>query len=622
MNFFSKSVYSKILYIVGILELIMTALAILSYFTITILNQRDKVRKLESGIYFITQIRTDFSKIRNIGLVDRFNSKNAELDTLLNDFEFQDELINFKNTKNKYSELIEEYIEKVKSRGLDENKGIEGEFRDIIHKIENKVLNSKNKELIIELLQARRSEKDFIMRQSDKYIAKVESAVAKFKIQLNKANFNRNEELELSVLADDYLTYFHKFVDIIADIRAYEKTLDYYEKTLESLSEKIVKEKSTTADKIQLALIIIVIVTTIFSIIWAIRIAKAISRPLTELIQSVDKIAAGNYDAYVQIKSRDEIGSLAKTFNKMVSNLKVSKEIISEQQDELVNANLELENRVEERTYQLEDALEELKIEIDNKNELSKELIVAHENLELALQKEKELNELKTRFVAMVSHEYRTPLTVILSSTYILEKCKIHGKEDLFNDQLYKIQDSVKLMTALLEDVLILGKSDSGRVDTRYTEFDLVEFLRKSIDNMKYVDMGKHLIKYNADKSRININSDPIIINHILSNLLSNAAKYSDAGSEISVSVDADYDYAVFSVEDSGIGIPADDLEYLFEPFHRSQNVGTISGTGLGLTIAKRLIETLHGKIFVESEVGKGTKFTVRLPMNNNHKLN
>ncbi len=621
MNYFSKSLRAKIILMASVLELVLVAIVFLSYYTIDMLNQRDKLRIIEASINTATQFRIEFSKTRDLNIAKKFYDKINKIDAYIDELE-SSQLYSLNSNKDNYVKLFKQYVDTMKYRGLDENNGIEGEFRNGVHNIENMVYLSRSKDLIINILQARRSEKDFIMRKSSKYITKVENSISQFKKILLNSGMSSREKSNILKYSDYYLEGFYKLVNVFKILNSMENQFEKLELVIKDNSEELVAEKSKIADNTQFILIIIISLTVICSVIWSFIIAKAISKPIIELNNTTLKIAEGNYDVRINVNSNDEIGVLSNSFRTMLQNIKLSKQIILDQQEKLVDANIELEDRVEDRTAQLEDALIELRTEMDEKNRISTELIIAQENLELALQSEREINELKTRFVSMVSHEYRTPLTVILSSTYILEKCKINGESDMFSTQLSRIQDSVKLMTALLEDVLILGKSDTGNVSTRYTEFDLVDFMRKSIDNLKYVDMGKHNIKLNYQTNNIFINSDPIIINHILSNLLSNASKYSDYGSEIIVSIDSTIDEVQFSVEDNGIGIPQQDIGNLFEPFHRSNNVGSISGTGLGLTIAKRLIETLNGNITVTSEVNYGTIFTVTLPKNLNHTLN
>jgi signal transduction histidine kinase len=242
------------------------------------------------------------------------------------------------------------------------------------------------------------------------------------------------------------------------------------------------------------------------------------------------------------------------------------------------------------------------------------------ERLQQALQAEQELSELKSRFINTVCHEYRTPLTSIYSSSEILEHYRHQLSEEKQVFYLKRIQSSVYHLTQLVEDVLFLGKADSGHLNTRLKKIDLIQFCELFI--REEVNFNSHLshfpeLKFSFDCSSIVVSLDELLFRQILSNLVSNAIKYSLPKGVIEIHLSLDVNKVLISIRDYGIGIPEDELDKIFEPFYRCSSASSISGTGLGLAIVKRAVETLHGSLKVESELGKGSTFTVILPLKN-----
>ncbi|WP_017720859.1 hybrid sensor histidine kinase/response regulator [Kamptonema formosum] len=241
-----------------------------------------------------------------------------------------------------------------------------------------------------------------------------------------------------------------------------------------------------------------------------------------------------------------------------------------------------------------------------------------------ALQKEKELNELKSRFVSMVSHEFRTPLSTILFSAGLLETYGPKWPEEKKVTHLHRIQTAVRQMTGLLEDILVIGKAEAGKLEFNPAPLDLEQFCREIAEEIQITDVNKHCINF-VSQGRLNdAIMDDKMLRHILSNLLSNAIKYSPEGSTVDFELTAlehrgeeQSPAVVFRIQDRGIGIPPEDVDRLFETFYRATNVGTIQGTGLGLAIVKRAVDLHGGEIDVKSEVGAGTRFTVTLPYTN-----
>jgi len=235
--------------------------------------------------------------------------------------------------------------------------------------------------------------------------------------------------------------------------------------------------------------------------------------------------------------------------------------------------------------------------------------------LQTALQKERELGRLKTNFVAMVSHELRTPLEVIISSTDILDRYNDRlGVMDR-DEHINAIRRSVNRMSSMMEDVLLLGRLENSRVQLRIDDVDLALCCQRVASEVSLAMSGKCPILLQLQDDLPLAKADENLFRHILTNLLSNAAKYSTVGSPLKVTLSRNGEDAVIVVADSGMGIPKPDLDHLFEAFYRGSNAANIAGTGLGLVIIRRCVDLHRGTITVVSEEGKGTIFTVRSPI-------
>ncbi len=239
----------------------------------------------------------------------------------------------------------------------------------------------------------------------------------------------------------------------------------------------------------------------------------------------------------------------------------------------------------------------------------------AEEEIRNALKRERELIELKSRFVSMVSHEIRTPLNVILASTQILERYSDKWSSEKKNEFFSRIKESVKKMTELLNDVLLIGRVEFGKKDLNLMPVDLIQFCSELVNEMQMGVGGKHRIAFDSKSQNANACVDKKLLRQILTNLLSNAIKYSPQGSCVHFELSCQDAEAIFEIRDEGIGIPPEDQDKIFESFHRATNAKNITGTGLGLAVVKQSVDMHGGKIAVSSEIGVGTTFTVRLPM-------
>lgn len=246
---------------------------------------------------------------------------------------------------------------------------------------------------------------------------------------------------------------------------------------------------------------------------------------------------------------------------------------------------------------------------------MSKQKILNIDELAIDSKIIKELNEFKFRFMSIASHEFRTPLTTILTSSELLLMIGRSISEDKYVDYIIQIQNSVIYMTSILDDILTINKIETGKWKFNPTKTNLTSFCNKMIEDAKNFTLENHKIIFKSNFKNNYAIIDNKLLQHIISNLLSNAIKYSPSGGEIELKLEKSKSDLVFSVEDYGIGIMKKDQEKLFDIFYRGKNAEKYEGTGLGLSIVKRCVESHGGKIKFESKLNKGTRFEVTIPM-------
>lgn len=258
--------------------------------------------------------------------------------------------------------------------------------------------------------------------------------------------------------------------------------------------------------------------------------------------------------------------------------------------------NQALEKEVEKRTANLELALSHL--------------ASSQAELKDALEKEKELSEIKSRFVSMASHEFRTPLSAILSSAALIGKYPSSEDQPRREKHVQKIRDSVIHLNELLEDFLSLGRIEEGKIQVHYSSIAMHDLVTEIEDEVQGLLKPGQIIHHDVSPS-LKAVSDKRLLKHIFVNLLTNASKFSPANANIHWKIWEKDEQILATVEDEGMGIPEEDKTYLFSSFFRGRNVTNIQGTGLGLHIVKRYVDMLQGAISVESELGKGTRIFI-----------
>ncbi len=300
--------------------------------------------------------------------------------------------------------------------------------------------------------------------------------------------------------------------------------------------------------------------------------------------------------------------------NNFVMALVVDISVRKQQEDEKQKLNEKLEKEVERRTKDLKKAiskLEKLNIKLDKENKKRKK---AESETKIALEKEMELNELKTKFLSLVSHEFKTPLSAILTSALLLRKYKMTEQQPKRDKHIQTISDEVHYLNAILNDFLSLEKLDKGKVNYNFSTFNLSKVVNEVVYNANMLLKDGQQINYPENINGLSMYQDEKIVELALSNLVNNAIKYSFENTLIDIEIIQNRDVTVFKVKDNGIGIPLKDQKNIFNRYFRAENVLLTQGTGIGLNIVKDHLDNLNGKIYFESTENEGSTFTIELP--------
>ena len=253
---------------------------------------------------------------------------------------------------------------------------------------------------------------------------------------------------------------------------------------------------------------------------------------------------------------------------------------------------------------------------VSYRNEL--ELKVDERTLELneALKKEKELSEIKSKFVSTASHEFRTPLAAINFAAGSIKKYWAKMEPIKITEKLTKIEAQVMHMTELLDDILIVGQAGAGEIRNNPLNLNIGDFIHEIIQEVYNFCKESHeiLLIDNEELKDTDIFIDEKLGRNIFINLINNAVKFSPNAKKVTIELSSEKDYIIFSITDFGIGIATPELKNIFKPFVRGKNVDLIQGTGLGLSIVKEAVDLIRGEIIVKSDIGKGSSFTVRIP--------
>ncbi|MBP1223045.1 PAS domain-containing sensor histidine kinase [Flavobacterium sp. 1355] len=271
----------------------------------------------------------------------------------------------------------------------------------------------------------------------------------------------------------------------------------------------------------------------------------------------------------------------------------------------------EAENRLMQYTQHLEELVKD---RTQTLNETIEALTVTQEEVSNTLEKEKELNKIKSRLLSMASHEFRTPLSTIQLSTALIQRYVEDVNNPKIETHIHKIKSAIANLTAILNDFLLLEKAESNKIILQVSSFNLQDFIKEVIGELKLLTKKKQKIICVSSTEVAFVKLDKNLLKNCIINLVSNAIKYSGEETEIELWTAITDNAITINVKDNGIGIPEEDHKHLFEAFFRAHNTGNIPGTGLGLHIVSRYVSLMKGTISFKSAIDKGTLFTIELP--------
>jgi len=450
---------------------------------------------------------------------------------------------------------------------------------------------------------------------------------------------------DLTLLTSNILTsgsgasYDRILMDMGATLTRFHNHIDTMRNILTPMTRHINEEVGYNITRIKKTHDATILLTTVLVLIGIIVLGSAMTKPIRLLNQGTEAIVKGDYDHRIDLKGRDELSVLAERFNYMAEVLSNREKRLQQNKVELEELNLTLERKVDSRTKALREKQEEINhkyLEIESANEemqasyiqlqsttaeLEEAQSKLQENYNILKAMNEELqraNEVKNKFLSIMSHELRTPLTVINGYlSLVLDKNYGNPSKEL-RDIISVVKEQGNNQLGLIEDLLDLTRIESGEYKLNKQAFVPDALIAKAVENFRPEYEAKEIkVKVEADMEMPTVHWDFHKMLQVFQNLLDNALKFTPAGGEIRLSAKPKSEFIELRVEDNGIGIPKDRLDQIFERFYQVDSSSTrrYGGSGLGLSIVREIIVAHHGKVFVESDEGKGTCFLILMPV-------
>lgn len=582
------------------------AVAIFATIERAAMQERNDAHRMQVLIHKSEERKTLFLFHRQASDAQEVEQCVAEFISLANVYAGEPTVDSLKSQMYEYASMFRLLVPKMLARGYDENTGAEGMLRASVHEIETIVRVTGLTRLEADMLSARRSEKDFLLRRNKHYIQKTLEAVAVLKAHTLSSSLSASEKQRIIELADNYVTNFERAATLIAEMESISVNLGARFASMLAVTERFVVSREIRAKEVEQRMMAALALAIVLSVASALWLAHKLASPIIILKNAAHEMAVGMYIGEVHVQTRDEVQELAAAFNLMVKR-------IQERTTALQQSNLEL-REANRHIYHQNHILGEQATEIELVNS---ELQETNERLKAA-------NQEKNEFLGIAAHDLKNPLSGIKMLSKILQEQSEVLTPDDIRDMTGEILLSSARMFDLITTLLDVNALETGGIVLKPSHFDVDELLiavgvayeeaahQKSI-TLVHTPCPEPLVVY----------TDMTAARQVLDNLISNAVKYSPHGKNVHLMAYALSDMAVISIRDEGPGLTEDDKQKLFGKFTRlsARPTGGEHSTGLGLSIVKTLVERMGGSVRCESEYGHGATFVVELPIAKEYRL-
>ncbi|MBX3042388.1 MAG: HAMP domain-containing histidine kinase [Candidatus Kapabacteria bacterium] len=572
------SMFGKMIIFSSMIEIFLLLIVFLSLYSFRLNDKKQNLLDLEKTLNNCKNMRLELLLRRDSDFIEIYNNNISQInvnleiyDSISKELSSIDELFSLDSLKKFYKDLIKEYDVLFREFGLSEDTGIEGKFRDKIHKLEEFLRNNNDDRLLFFLLQARRREKDYIMRGREEYADQVHHLINRFVEEVEKSKMTKSNKVEFISLAKDYDKSFAEFVIIFEKLSELEQQMSLIENDIEKLITNLVISESEVIDNFVMSLVPIFAISIFVSIILSVLIARSITKPLIHLKDATIKVADGDLSYKVKIESNDEIGEVARFFNIMTEKIAKANDTIVNQQNKL--------------------------------NEQYSEL--------------KEINATRDKFFSIIAHDLKNPISAFMGVSAFLVKTFQDLSREEIKEFLDGVNNTAKRLFELLENLLLWSRTQRGLIQYHPMNLELTQILQHNLELLNAAAVSKSINLSGEIESDIDVYADPNMLNTILRNLITNAIKFTKENGNVIVRTKQIGDYCRISIIDDGVGISKELISGLFKLEGSVSTVGTNqeSGTGLGLIICKEFVEKHSGEIWVDSKLGEGSAFHFTIPI-------
>tara|TARA_X000000950_G_scaffold40198_1_gene43623 strand:- start:18774 stop:20678 length:1905 start_codon:yes stop_codon:yes gene_type:complete len=565
--------------------------------------QADESRRLETELLRLEMYASRFLAERNVDDLANFENDAPRLRELVSTVEQYTSDWSLSSLSERYIAKTRAAFEARERLGLDENSGLEGELRKAVHDIERRLQTLDQESLTVHMLMMRRHEKDFMMRLDTSYIARFEARADEFSAGLQQADLSEIQRDEISALFSAYQRGFEDWSEgRLQLMRQQDMAVAAHAELASAVSAMSgdLLARADTATIQQRTVIDGTIVAIWIAVVILITICGAlavwIGRSIVSQIAGVSDEMLSLCRAYDTNASRPLRRNARSELERMRRVLDFFAENIAETERLNMEVRFHRDHLADEVAKQTA-ALEHQKLQ-----------------LELSLDQERELRQLQNQFVATVSHEFRTPLTIIDGTARRISRSLSKMDAGQISERLATIRSSVRRLSDMVDETLDSSRVSEGEIDCNYACVDIRQFVEGIVERHRDI-ASEFTFEYDVGMLPDCVDADPKHLDHIVSNLVSNAIKYSRLRPHIKVTMGRDGDCVFLSVKDRGVGIPKEELPKITSRFFRASTSAGIKGTGIGLNLVAQLIRAHNGKFNIDSKEGEWTEVTVRLPI-------